>query len=112
MDLIYRNQYGACYRIYNAPNPICTLQLVVDSVGIFMSEDDLYHLLNIVRDSDKPCHCAECSGGKCNKIWCANPLVDICLKVDDDVLNLMEDLIQGTRFILDMNSTLSRNEIK
>ncbi|WP_339713717.1 hypothetical protein [uncultured Kriegella sp.] len=112
MELIYKNEYGACFRIYNAPNPICTIQLVVDTIGIFMSEADLEHLLTMVRESDTPCQCRDCGGEKCNKIWCATPLVDICLKVNDKILEQMEDLIMGTRFLLEIDSTLEQHKIK
>lgn len=111
MELIYGNNYGAFYKVFDAPNVDCTLQLVVDTVGIFMSESDLPHFLAIIQDSDKPCMCATCKGGKCNKIWCTNPLVDVCLKVDDAVLAEMEDLVKGTQFVLGMDETLKKYRI-
>lgn len=111
MEQIYRNEYGACYAIQNAPNPICTLQLVVDSIGIFMSVDDLSHLLEVVRNSDKACFCEECQGNPCNKIWCSGPMHDLCLKIDEDRLKLLEDLIVGTQFTLNMNQTLEEYRI-
>lgn len=112
MELIYKNKYAACYKIYNAPNPDCKIQMVVDSIGIFLSESDMAYLLEIVRNSHEPCHCGECKGGRCNKIWTTGPWVDICLKVDDDILELMEDLILGTQFILNMDATLEKHSIK
>lgn len=112
MELIYKNTYGACYRIYQAPNPNCKVQMVVDTVGIFMSENDIAYLLDIVRSSHKPCNCSECNGERCNKIWTTNSLIDICLKVDDDILDLMEDLILGTQFMLKMEDTLKKQNIK
>ncbi|RNC89492.1 MAG: hypothetical protein ED555_08405 [Allomuricauda sp.] len=111
MELIYRNDYGASYKIENAPNPICTLQLIVDSVGIFMSEADLAHLLEIVRDSDRPCFCDECNGSKCSKIWCTSAMHDLCLKIDEGRLQQLEDLIVGTQFILHIDDTLSQYRI-
>ena len=112
MELIYKNGYGACYRIYGAPNPDCVLQMVIDAVGIFMSMDDLNHLLSIVKQPPKPCNCDECRGKGCNKIWCHGTLVDFYLKVPPKVLGLLEDLIQGTLFILDMDRTLEKHRIK
>lgn len=112
MKLIYKNNYGACYRVLNAPNTNCKLQMVVDTVGIFMSENDISNLLDIVRNSHEPCNCEECGGKQCNKIWTTNPLIDTCLKVDDEILGLMEDLILGTQFILNMDATLEKYRIK
>lgn len=112
MELIYRNNYGAFYNIRNATNLNCKLQMVVDTVGIFLSESDIAYLLKIVRDSHEPCSCAECKGKRCNKIWTTGPFIDICLKVDDDILEQMEDLILGTQFILNMDATLEKHRIK
>jgi len=112
MELIYKNNYGACYRIYNASNPKCKFQIVIDTVGIFMSRSDLAHLLNIVRSSSEPCNCEECGGKRCNKIWATNPFIDVCLKMDDEILRLMEDLILGTQFTIDMDATLEQHRIK
>lgn len=86
MDLIYRNNYGACYRVYDVPNPKCILQMVIDTVGIFMAKDDLKHLLTIVLQDPEPCNCDECGEEGCNRIWCPGPLLDFCLKVDPSVL--------------------------
>lgn len=110
MDLIYKNEYGATYHVKNSQNPECEIQLVVDTVGLFMSRADLVYLLGIVQKSHGPCGCSEC-GGKCDKIWCKNPLVDICLKVDEPILHRMEDLIKGTQFTLNMDATLKKNRV-
>lgn len=106
MELIYKNEYGATYKIENSPNENCEMQLIVDTVGLFMSRADLSHLLKIVKRSHEPCTCEECGGNHCNKIWCTNPLIDICLKVDEPILNKIEDLIKGTQFILNIDDTL------
>ena len=100
MILIYSNIYGAAYHLENSPNPNCKIQLVIDSIGIFMSREDLQNLLGIVQKSHEPCFCEDCGGNACNKIWCSNPLVDICLKMNERTLDLMEDLIRGTQFML------------
>lgn len=112
MNLIYRNYYGACYRVYNAPNPKCAVQMIVDTVGIFMAKDDLKHLLNIVLQKPAPCNCHECGGEICDRIWCPGSLVDFCLKVDPQALRLLEDLIRGTLFIMEMDKTLDEHRIK
>ncbi|PID69494.1 MAG: hypothetical protein CR989_01365 [Flavobacteriales bacterium] len=112
MELIYRNDYGAFYSIHNPPNPNCKLQMVVDTNGIFLSERDMAYLLKIVRDAHKPCNCKECKGKRCKRIWTTSPLVDICLKVDDNILELIEDLILGTQFMLNMDATLEKYKIK
>ncbi|MDD7888132.1 hypothetical protein [Flavivirga sp. 57AJ16] len=106
MELIHKNDYGVCYKIDKYCHPRFDVQLVINSIGIYMSEAELHNLLKIVRDSDKPCFCDECAGEKCNKIWCTNPLIDICLKMDEYKLELIEDLILRALFFLEMNSTL------
>ncbi|MEH6681507.1 MAG: hypothetical protein V7724_13235 [Sediminicola sp.] len=112
MYLIYKNAYGAIYGIENAPNPLCTLQLVVDTVGIFMARDDLSHLLEIVMRPHGPCNCAQCTGDDCHKIWCSGQLFDICLKLDPATLQLLQELIQGTQFVLGVDSTLGKFHIE
>ncbi|PIF00182.1 MAG: hypothetical protein CR994_06870 [Maribacter sp.] len=112
MELIYKNDYGACYKIDNALNPTCKIQMVIDTVGIFLSEREMGYLLEIVRNSNQPCNCEECKGKRCNKIWTTSPWVDVSLKVDDDILELMEDLILGTQFMINMDATLEKNRIK
>lgn len=112
MELIYKNDYGATYKIENSPNPQCEMQLIVDTVGLLMSRDDLAYLLSIVEKSYQPCDCDDCKGGYCDKIWSRNPLIDICLKVDRSLLYKMEDLIKGTQFILNIDDTLEEYRIK
>ncbi|MEM9362999.1 MAG: hypothetical protein AAGA43_10200 [Bacteroidota bacterium] len=110
MQLIYKNELGAVYKVQNSPNPECTLQLILDSVGVFMSREDIEHLLGIVQQSFEPCHCPEC-GGKRNKIWCTNPIADVCIKVDKARLSDLEDLIKGYLFTVDMETTLRENNL-
>ena len=112
MKLIYKNNLGACYEVDSTINPNSSLQLVLGTVGIFMSTEELANLLDIVRGSHEPCNCKQCNGRQCNKIWTTSPLIDICLKVDDDILEHLEDLIVGSQFILNMNSTLKKHKIK
>ena len=111
MQLIYSNKYGACYRITESPNPACKFQLVVDSIGIFMSDADLEHLLTTVRDAEQPCYCPECNGKASKKIWCSGPLHDLCLKVNEISRKELEDLIVGTQFILNIDDTLAQHRI-
>lgn len=108
MELIYSNDYAAVYRVQNSPHKDCDMQLVVDTVGLFVSSKDLEYLMDMVRRSDGPCTCADCGGNACNKIWCYNPLIDICLKVDKPILMLLEDVIKGTRFTLEVDATLAK----
>ncbi|QDO94403.1 hypothetical protein FNB79_10665 [Formosa sediminum] len=106
MTLIYSNNYGGCYNVSSAPNSKKVLQLVIDTVGIFMTKEDLSSLLTVILQEPAPCTCNNCSGERCNKIWCSNPLLDICLKVDKQKIELLEDLIRGTLFILEIDKTL------
>lgn len=111
MELIYKNKYGSSFSMDNVPNAKCRMQLVIGSTGIFMSEYELINLLEIVKNSHEPCTCEICDGDRCNKIWTTNSLIDICIKVDDVILELLEDLILGTLFILNMKTTLEENKI-
>ncbi len=112
MELLYQNSYGAIYKMPKVESHICEMQMIVDTIGIFLSREDLDHLLSIVYKSTEPCTCADCGGNFCNKIWCSNPLIDICLKVDESILDHMEDLIKGAQFMLDMNATLEKYRLK
>ena len=112
MELIYKNDYGASYNVANQSNPNCAIQMVIDITGIFMTKPEIRNLLSIVRNSDKPCNCEYCKGEICGKIWTTSSLVDICIKVDDIILGYLEDLILGTLFILNLNSTLEKHRIK
>ena len=86
--------------------------MILGIVGVFMSTKELANLLDIVRNADQPCNCEQCNGKQCNKIWTTTPLIDICLKVDNDILEELEDLIVGTQFILNMDATFKKNRIK
>ncbi|MEL6917169.1 MAG: hypothetical protein AAFO99_05500, partial [Bacteroidota bacterium] len=110
MEIIYKNGYGAIYSIKNSPNPECTLQLVMETVGLFMSRADLEHLLKIAQKPFEPCHCEQCRG-KIDKIWSTNSIIDICLKVNKPILEGIEDLIKGALFNLDMDATLLQNNL-
>jgi len=46
------------------------------------------------------------------KYGVATTLIDICLKVNKPILKKMEDLIEGSRFILNMDATLDTYRIK
>lgn len=111
MELLYQNKYGACYKIYDAPNPYCELQLIVDCIGIFMTVGDLENLLQLVRTPGKTCYCLDCDGAPCNKIWSVGPLHELYLKAHEPVLNELEDLILGTQFVLNMDKTLDQFRI-
>jgi hypothetical protein len=111
MELLYQNKYGACYKIYDAPNPSCELQLIVDCIGIFMTVADLENLLQLVRTPGKTCYCADCDGAPCTKIWSVGPLHELYLKASEPVRNELEDLILGTQFVLNMDQTLDQFRI-
>lgn len=112
MELLYQNKYGAVYTITNSPNPLCEMQLIVDAVGLFLSRADLAHLMGILQNWQDPCMCDECGGNQCNKLWCTNPLIDICLKLEGSSLNMLEDLLKGSMFMLDMKATLEKHQLK
>ncbi|MEM6542804.1 MAG: hypothetical protein AAF634_16735, partial [Bacteroidota bacterium] len=109
-EMLYKNEYGTSLSITNGPNPECTLQLVIETVGLFMSRKDLEHLLKIVQKPFEPCQCEQCQG-KIDKIWSTNPIIDICLKVDKPILAGIEDLVKGALFNLDMDATLLQNNL-
>ena len=111
MKLIYQNNYGATFEIKNAPNPQCKLQLIVDSIGLFMTEADLENLLQLVEQSDQPCHCPECSGEQCKKLWCLSPFYEFGLTIDKENKSELLDLIKGTKFLLSMDETLNQYRI-
>lgn len=49
-----------------------------------------------------------CIGTVSNKIYCTNPLINICLKFNDKNIKQIEDLIIGTQFIKKMDKTLKK----
>lgn len=112
MELIYQNNYGATFKMKNSPNPDCELQLVIDSIGIFMSHQDLTELKTVIGKFQVPCQCADCKGATCTKIWSSSPRMDFCLKVDKPRLHELEDLIKGTQFILGLDNTLEKYRVK
>jgi len=111
MKCIYTNDYGATYLLKNSPNPLCEIQLVVDTVGIFMSRADVKQLLKIVLKMDQPCSCAECGNQRCSNIWCKSPLIDVCLKLEGQDRDTFEDLIRGTLFALQVDDTLELHNV-
>lgn len=112
MKLLYKNDYGATFRLDDSPNPACELQLIIGTVGFFMSQTDLINFSKIVNKSDQPCTCEECGGNQCNKIWYTNSLIDVCLKVDEVILPKIKDLIKGTQFMLNIDATLEKHRLK
>lgn len=109
MDPIYKNEQGAVYYVLHSPNPDCNFQLIIDSIGIYMSLSNLKHLLKVVQKPYEPCQCEKCGGEK-GKIWYVNPTIDLCLKVDVEILKGLEDLLKGTFFYLEMENTLRKNK--
>ena len=111
MEMIYQNKYGATFKVANVPNPKCSLQLVVDSIGLFMTEADLATLLNIIQQSGEPCYCENCQGEKCQRLWCSSRYYEFGLTLDPENTKELVDLIKGTQFLLNMDETLEKYRI-
>ncbi|MGK0494804.1 MAG: hypothetical protein ACJAU2_001185 [Maribacter sp.] len=60
----------------------------------------------------KACDCKDCEGSPYTKIWCFNPSTGICLKEDESILEVIEGLIKGTQFILNMDVALDKFNMK
>tara|TARA_B100000809_G_scaffold265832_1_gene325956 strand:+ start:6956 stop:7303 length:348 start_codon:yes stop_codon:yes gene_type:complete len=111
MEEIYRNEYGVSYRSFDSNKPKeISVQLIIDRVGLYLSIPELEHLKRIVLNKTigDPCMCSDCQGKVSNKIWCTNPLIDICFKFNDTNIEEIEDLITGTQFMLDIDKTLKK----
>ncbi|RXG26954.1 hypothetical protein [Leeuwenhoekiella palythoae] len=111
MSLIYKNPYGSVFTISDAPNPKCNYQLVIDSMGIFMSKKDIYSLLNIVRSYFQPCYCENCQGKLPDKLYLPDTNSELCLMVDPLLLADFEELFVGATFHIEMQETLKNHEI-
>lgn len=113
MNLIYKNSYGSSYKVdtYITNNQKRNIQIYIGTIGIYMTEKELSDLLKIIKQADKPCQCEACEGKVCNKIWTSNPLIDICIKLDDEVLDELEDLVSWTKFLIKLDSNLEDNSI-
>lgn len=110
MNIIFRNPYGAVCYVKDSLNPECRLQLIVDTIGVFMSIADLEYLLSVVINTRKSNSCKDC-GDAFDKISCKNELIDLHFKVDNGRLKLFEELIKGTLFNIKMDDTLEANKI-
>lgn len=112
MNLIYKNDYGAIYSLEGAPNPNCSHQLIIGSIGIYMSLNDLSYLLDIVEACHYPCHCENCQGTFPDKIFFPNGNSEMCLHIDPFILADLEDLIKQTQFELNITQTLKGFKIR
>ncbi|MCV6628864.1 MAG: hypothetical protein OIF50_03290 [Flavobacteriaceae bacterium] len=112
MRLLYKNDYASTFKVTLDGGFSYKIQLVIDNIGVFYSETDLIYLLEIVRDSHKPCNCKNCKGKNGSKIWTTGTLADVCFKIDPDRLKQLEDAILGTQFMLQMDATLEKNQIQ
>lgn len=111
MEEIYRNDYGVSYRNYDTADPEeIGVQLIINRIGLYLSIPELENLKRIVLNKTEsvPCMCSECQGEVSNKIWCTNPFIDICLKLNDTTIEEIEDLIVGTQFMLNIDKTLKK----
>jgi len=112
MELVYQNNYGATFKVKNVPNPLCSLQMVVDSIGLFMTEDDLDNLLRMVQESGQPCQCPDCQGEQCQRLWCSSKHYEFGLTLSKENKEELVDLIKGTQFLLHMDETLKQYRLK
>lgn len=112
MDIIYKNEYGTVFNLEDSSTEPKKLLMRIDNVGLFMTIPEMNYLHDVIKNSDTPCFCDDCKGKKCDKIWCTNPMVDICLKVKGPGLEHLEDLILGTKFIINMDATLDEFRIQ
>ena len=110
MNVIFRNSYGAIGHVNDSVNPECKLQLIVDTIGIYMSLADLEYLLSVVGNTRASCVCEDC-GNEFDKIVCKNARIDLHLKINKGRLQLLEELIKETLFNLEIEHTLKVNKI-
>lgn len=112
MELIYQNGYGASYSTKNDYNTGYQLQLIIGSIGVFLSREDINDLQTVIEKSRaEGCNCDTCGEKTHNSIWKYTYLADVRLKIDYISIDLLEDLIKGTQFQLNMNTTLKQNQI-
>ena len=109
MDIVYENAYGSIYRASESPCAHCNYQLVVNTVGVYMSKSDLSYLLQVVTNRDIPAHAN--SRYDYDRIWCKNPLIDIHLKVEGQNHNRLIDLLKGALFNIEIEILLKANKI-
>jgi len=116
MKEIYKNNYGITYSVKNHPNSKYKIQLVINNLGMFMSLEEMQNLLMIVRSSyeslNNRCNCEHCKQNELSSLWKINDFFEVRLKIDIKTLNLLEDLIEGTQFILNMDTILNEHRIK
>lgn len=110
MKIIFRNSYGAIGHVNYSFNPECKLQLIIDTIGIYMSLTDLKYLLSVVEKTRVSCTCKDC-GNELDRIICKNSRIDLRLKINRVRLQLLEELIKETLFILEIENTLKINKI-
>ncbi|MCB9426385.1 MAG: hypothetical protein H6584_05080 [Flavobacteriales bacterium] len=113
MNLIYKNNYGSSYKVDSTvtKNPERNIQVYIGTIGIYMTQKELSDLYTIIKNAVKMCDCSHCKGQPCNRIWTSHPLIDICLKIDENTLDELEDLISWTKFLMNFESNLEENNI-
>lgn len=116
MKEIYKNDYSVSYLISNHTNKKYTLQLVINNLGIFMSLEEMDALLKIVKASygalENKCNCEKCKENALSSLWKVNSFFEVRLNIDFNILSLLEELIEGTQFILNLDSILEEHRIK
>jgi len=111
MELIYQNEYGASYAVRDFFKTGHQFQIIIGSISIFLSKEDLIDLQNVINNFKGGCSCEDCGEKIFNSIWKYTYLADVRLKVDYISIGLLKDLITGTLFVINMNTTLKQNQI-
>ncbi|NJX14707.1 hypothetical protein [Tamlana crocina] len=108
MELLYQNEYGASYALENSFDSEIKFQIVIGSVGMFLTQKDIDELQDLVQDCK-----TESLRNKKNydTIWKHTCFADVRIKLNQPLLHLLEDLVNGTHFVINMNATLRKNKI-
>ena len=81
-----------------------------------MSLKEMNSLLKAVKAPykmiDDSCDCEYCKSKGLHNLWKVNDFFEMRLKINESVLKELEDLIEGTRFILNIDNILEAHRVK
>ncbi len=116
LDPIFYNKTGTIYALkstYDIDEPINKVQLQIGDIAILMQKEEIRAFLNTVKKAkdSKSCECLNCNNS-CKIIKCDTPMANIRLKMTEENLNDLEELVMSLFFQEKINSILTENNIE
>jgi len=108
---IYHNNYGIAFQWKRdiQREGLRKIQLIFRDTGFYLNPEEIQFFLELVKNSKQMYSCEKCETDKnCKNMLLSTPSKQIDLAVSKNELSMIEDLLKGTLFQINLNSFLNK----